>query len=70
MRYYSKNFLYLLQDAWRTKFIPVTLSILHIKKVINEIKSTQKTKKAFSYFNNDIDLSAVRNAKDMIELTK
>jgi uncharacterized protein YecE (DUF72 family) len=39
-----------------------------LKKIINEIESSGKTKKAFIYFNNDIDVSAVKNAKEMIEL--
>ena len=40
-----------------------------LKKVIRTIKSSAKIKKAFIYFNNDIDGSAIRNAKAMIDLT-
>ncbi|MDB5199959.1 MAG: hypothetical protein JWO92_1922 [Chitinophagaceae bacterium] len=45
---------------------PYKLSTL--KKIINEIETSEKTKKAFIYFNNDIDVSAVKNAKEMIGL--
>ena len=46
-----------------------TYKILTLKKIINEIKTSGETKKAFIYFNNDIDVSAVKNAKEMIALT-
>lgn len=39
-----------------------------LKKIINEIETWGKTKKAFIYFNNDIDVSAVKNAEEMISL--
>ena len=39
-----------------------------LKKIIHEIETSGKTKKAFIYFNNDIDVSAVKNATQMIEL--
>lgn len=39
-----------------------------LKNIINEIEISHKTKKAFIYFNNDIDVSAVKNAREMIEL--
>ena len=41
-----------------------------LKKIINEIETSGKIKKAFIYFNNDIDVSAVKNATEMIELVK
>ena len=44
--------------------------IADLKKIIDEVESSGKTKKAFIYFNNDIDGSAVKNAKEMIELLK
>jgi uncharacterized protein YecE (DUF72 family) len=45
---------------------PYTLA--YLKKMIREIKSSQKIKKAFIYFNNDIGGNAIKNAKEMIEL--
>jgi uncharacterized protein YecE (DUF72 family) len=42
--------------------------IADLKKIIDEVESSGKTKRAFIYFNNDIDVSAVRNAKEMIGL--
>jgi uncharacterized protein YecE (DUF72 family) len=39
-----------------------------LKKIINEIHSSGKIKKAFIYFNNDVDASAIKNAKQMIEI--
>jgi len=41
-----------------------------LKKVINEIKASGKIKKAFIYFNNDIDASAIKNTKEMIKMVK
>jgi uncharacterized protein YecE (DUF72 family) len=45
-------------------------NISTLKKIINEIETSPKTKKAFIYFNNDIDVSAVKNAEEMIALVK
>jgi len=39
-------------------------------RIISEITTSGNTKEAFIYFNNDIDGSAIINAKQMIELTK
>ena len=44
--------------------------IADLKKIIDEIESSGKIKKVFIYFNNDIDGSAVKNAKEMIGLLK
>ncbi len=43
-------------------------SIVELKKIIKDIKNSGSTKHAFIYFNNDIDGSAITNAKQMIEL--
>ncbi len=43
-------------------------SIVELKKIIKVIKNSGSTKQAFIYFNNDIDGSAITNAKQMIEL--
>ena len=45
-------------------------SIVELKKIIQDIKKSGRTKHAFIYFNNDIDGSAITNAKQMIELCK
>lgn len=45
-------------------------SISEIRTIINEIKNAGKIKKAFIYFNNDINVSAVKNAIEMIDLVK
>ena len=45
-------------------------TIADLKKIIKEVEDCKKTKKAYIYFNNDIDVSAVKNAKQMIELVK
>jgi uncharacterized protein YecE (DUF72 family) len=39
-----------------------------LKKIINEIEASGKIKKAFIYFNNDVDASAIKNAKEMIKM--
>lgn len=54
-----QNTLILLQSPYK---------IAALKKVINEIETTGKIKKAFIYFNNDIDVSAIKNAKEMIAM--
>ena len=36
-----------------------------LKKIIGEIETSGKIKKAFIYFNNDIDASAIKNAAEM-----
>ncbi|MEP6615468.1 MAG: DUF72 domain-containing protein [Ginsengibacter sp.] len=41
-----------------------------LQKIIDEIKKQKTTKEAFIYFNNDIDASAIMNAKKMIDLSK
>jgi uncharacterized protein YecE (DUF72 family) len=43
---------------------------LQLKKIIKEIKSSNKIKKAFIYFNNDIGGNAIKNAKEMIEIAE
>lgn len=43
-------------------------SIAELKKIIDDIKNSGNTKRAFIYFNNDIDASAITNARQMIEL--
>lgn len=45
-------------------------SIETLNKVIDEIQNSSSIKKAFIYFNNDIDGSAIKNAKEMNELIK
>jgi uncharacterized protein YecE (DUF72 family) len=44
-------------------------SLEDLTKIINSVESSGSIKKAFIYFNNDIDASAIKNAKEMIELT-
>jgi len=39
-----------------------------LNKIINNVKKSHAIKKAFIYFNNDIDGSAIKNATKMIEL--
>lgn len=39
-----------------------------LKKIIKEVEACTKTKKAFIYFNNDIDVAAVKNATEMKQL--
>jgi uncharacterized protein YecE (DUF72 family) len=39
-----------------------------LKKIVNEIEAADNVKKAFIYFNNDIDASAIDNAKEMIKM--
>jgi len=41
-----------------------------LKNIINEIEVSKKSKKAFIYFNNDIDVSAVKNAIEIKALTE
>lgn len=41
-----------------------------LKKIVNEIATSGKIKKAFIYFNNDVDASAVKNAKEMIKMVQ
>jgi uncharacterized protein YecE (DUF72 family) len=50
-------------DLYRSPYKKSTL-----KKMIKEIEASGKTKKAFIYFNNDIDASAIKNAEGMIEM--
>lgn len=45
-------------------------NISSLKKIVDEVEACSKTKKAYLYFNNDIDGSAFRNAAEMIELIK
>jgi uncharacterized protein YecE (DUF72 family) len=40
-----------------------------LRKIISEIKSSPGIQEVFIYFNNDVDGSAIINAKQMIELT-
>lgn len=47
---------------------PYTTS--QLKKMIKEISSLKKIKKAFIYFNNDIGGNAIKNAKEMIEIVE
>ena len=44
------------------------LTICTLKKIINEIERSGKTKKAFNYFNNDIYLPAKKKCQEMIGL--
>ena len=44
-------------------------STTDLKKLVKTIKSSTKIKNAFVYFNNDIDGSAIKNAKEMIKIT-
>ncbi len=39
-----------------------------LKNLVEEVKSSTKTERAFVYFNNDIGGSAIKNTKEMIEL--
>lgn len=39
-----------------------------LKKIVEEIKSSAKIKKAFIYFNNTMGGTAIKNAKEVIEL--
>jgi len=41
-----------------------------LNSIINEIAANKKTRKAYIYFNNDIGLSAVKNATEMISYLK
>lgn len=41
-----------------------------LKKVVDSIKHHHKTKEAWLYFNNDIDVSAVRNANEIMSMIK
>ena len=45
---------------------PYELSVL--QNTVDKIRSFDKLREAFIYFNNDIETSAVRNAKELIEL--
>ena len=45
-------------------------SIVELKKIIKNVTASGRTKQAFIYFNNDIDGSAITNAKQMIELSE
>lgn len=40
-----------------------------LQNIIDTIKNSRSVKKAFIYFNNDIDGSAIRNAREMLLLT-
>jgi uncharacterized protein YecE (DUF72 family) len=42
--------------------------ISFLEKVAEEISANKKTKKAFLYFNNDIDGSAIKNARELHEI--
>lgn len=42
--------------------------VSELKKFIDTVKKSKKTKQAFIYFNNDIDASAIENARDMQKL--
>jgi uncharacterized protein YecE (DUF72 family) len=50
-------------DLYRSPYKKATL-----KKIISEIEAGGVIKKAFIYFNNDVDASAIKNAKEMIEM--
>ena len=50
-------------DLYRSPYKKATL-----KKIIKEIEAGGMIKEAFVYFNNDIDASAIKNAKEMSEL--
>ncbi len=39
-----------------------------LNKIVKKVEKKGPLKKAFIYFNNDIDASAIKNAKEMIEL--
>ena len=41
-----------------------------LKKIVGQVENSGLIKKAFIYFNNDIDGSAIKNATEMIELVK
>jgi len=43
-------------------------SIASLKKIVNDIKKSRSVKKAFIYFNNDVNASAIKNARQMIKL--
>jgi uncharacterized protein YecE (DUF72 family) len=45
-------------------------ALADLKKLVHSITNTSGIKKAFIYFNNDIGGSAIKNAKEMIELVK
>ena len=45
-------------------------SVPSLKKLVNYLEKAGKTKNAFIYFNNDIDASAIQNAKEMKKLTE
>jgi uncharacterized protein YecE (DUF72 family) len=41
-----------------------------LKKLADDIKRSRKVKQAFIYFNNDIDTSAIENARQLMELSQ
>jgi uncharacterized protein YecE (DUF72 family) len=41
-----------------------------LKKVVNSVKHNDNTKQGWFYFNNDADVCAISNAKEMISLVK
>ncbi len=43
-------------------------SIEKLQSIADQIIKSRKTKVAYLYFNNDIDVSAIRNAKEMREI--
>jgi len=42
--------------------------IEYLQKMINAVEQNNQTKEAWCYFNNDVDVSAVKNAKEMLGL--
>ena len=42
--------------------------ITDLKNMVKKIKSSGKITNAFIYFNNDISASAIKNAKEMMEI--
>ena len=50
-------------DLYRSPY-----SIQDLKKLVRSIKTSGEIENAFIYFNNDIDASAIQNAKEMLAL--